>query len=158
MHLVQAPRSSFCMWMGCSNRSILSCPTWTVCKLTEDFTVSFLWWLFIGSTFPSEEFFNVYTVIGWESLLALSKYVAFKGSNGSTSVRWLSTETHICSLHQTTLETWPDCGELGVVTPDGSVHINSLHFDRFWRLNPNNWIWGNSDSNSNDTDTFVLAH
>ncbi|XVF31370.1 hypothetical protein REPUB_Repub16aG0140000 [Reevesia pubescens] len=96
---------------------------------------------------------DIFTIIDWESLLILPKYVTFKGDNNQ----------YLC-LRQ--IEGHPylqfatnDIGDSTVaceifVTHDGNVRIKPFSSNRFWRLSPN-WIWADSDdTSSNNKDTL----
>ncbi|XVF37565.1 hypothetical protein REPUB_Repub20aG0020100 [Reevesia pubescens] len=96
---------------------------------------------------------DIFTIIDWESLLILPKYVAFKGNN----------DQYLC-LRQ--IEGHPylqfatdDIGDSTVAmeiftTNEGYVRLKSTSSNKFWRRNPN-WIWADSDDTSNnDKDTL----
>ncbi|KAJ9697187.1 hypothetical protein PVL29_009110 [Vitis rotundifolia] len=109
--------------------------------------------LFAGSTSPDNDLRDVCTIIDWESLLLLPKHIAFKGDNGYyLNARTIEGHPYLEFASSDIGD--PTVGNEVFTTHDGSVHIKSDYFGRFWRRNPN-WIWADSDdSTTNNPDTL----
>ncbi|XVF28222.1 hypothetical protein REPUB_Repub15cG0010900 [Reevesia pubescens] len=95
---------------------------------------------------------NIFTVIDWESLMILPRYVTFKGNNG----KYLNIRPGDLPFMNFVTD---DIGNLTVpceifVTHDGNIRIKTIACNKFWRRSPN-WIWADSDDeSSNNKDTL----
>ncbi|XP_022719726.1 uncharacterized protein LOC111277573 [Durio zibethinus] len=97
---------------------------------------------------------DIFTIIDWQSLVILPRYVAFKGDNGK----------YLC-LRQ--IQGYPylqfsttDIGDSSVPcevfnTNDGDVRIKTISSNKFWRRSPN-WIWADSNDISSNKDALFL--
>lgn len=86
---------------------------------------------------------DIFTVIDWESLLFLPKYVAFKGDNDKyLCLRWIEGHPYMQFATE-------DIGDSTAtfeifVTHDGNFRIKPISSENFWRRSPN-WIWADSN-------------
>ncbi|XP_022723817.1 uncharacterized protein LOC111280668 [Durio zibethinus] len=89
---------------------------------------------------------DIFTIIDWESLLILPKYVAFKGNNGQ----------YLClrriEKHPYLKFATDDIGDSTVpceifATHDGNIRIKPTCSEKFWRRSPN-WIWADSNDDA----------
>ncbi|XVF37569.1 hypothetical protein REPUB_Repub20aG0020500 [Reevesia pubescens] len=91
---------------------------------------------------------DIFTIIDWESLLILPRYVAFKGDNDHyLCVRWIQDHPYLQFASD-------DIGHPDVImeifaTNDGNVLIKPTSSNKFWRACPQ-WIWVDSDNTSNN--------
>ncbi|KAI9114103.1 hypothetical protein K1719_014753 [Acacia pycnantha] len=109
---------------------------------------------YAGSEDPDQDSCDVYTLIDWESLLIMPKYVAFKGDNG----QYLS--AHSMEEHQYLQFASNDVGDPTVgneifTTSDGSIRIKSDYFGKFWRRSLN-WILADSDDTTNNNSNTLF--
>ncbi|XP_052187878.1 uncharacterized protein LOC127798385 [Diospyros lotus] len=86
---------------------------------------------------------DIFTVIDWESLLILPKYVAFKGDNDHyLCLRWIEGHPYMQFATKDIGDSTVPCEIF--VTHDGNVRIKPTSSEKFWRRSPN-WIWADSD-------------
>ncbi|XVF28198.1 hypothetical protein REPUB_Repub15cG0008200 [Reevesia pubescens] len=95
---------------------------------------------------------DIFTIIDWDSLIILPRYVAFKGD----------IDQYLCLSqiegHPYLQFTSNDIGDSTVaceifVNHDGNIRIKTISSNKFWRCSPD-YIWADSDdtsSNNNDT-------
>ncbi|KAI8553378.1 hypothetical protein RHMOL_Rhmol05G0011000 [Rhododendron molle] len=107
------------------------------------------------SSSTNSEGLDVFSIMDWESLLILPKYVAFKGDNGLyLKGHWISGHKHQYLEFSCSDNGDESVGNEVFFTKDGSVRIRNNHFDRFWRRNTD-WIWADTyDTTSNDLNTL----
>ncbi|XP_022723820.1 uncharacterized protein LOC111280671 [Durio zibethinus] len=86
---------------------------------------------------------DIFTIIDWESLLILPKYVAFKGNNGQyLCLRWIEYHPYLTFATDDIGDSTVPCEIF--VTHNGNIRIKPTCSEKFWRLSPN-WIWADSD-------------
>ncbi|KAK8476265.1 hypothetical protein V6N13_054922 [Hibiscus sabdariffa] len=110
---------------------------------------------FVSARFDhfDDSYRDLFTIIDWESLLILPRYVAFKGNNNRYLChRWIQGHPYLEFASG-------DIGDSNVtmeifMTDDGNIRIKSICSGKFWRRSPN-WIWADSDdTSSNNRDTL----
>lgn len=95
-----------------------------------------------------------HTIVDWEALVILPKYVVFQGDNGGYL------QAHSQDGHEyLQFGNYSDPSAYAVGNEvfkvgDGNIRIKSIYWGKFWKSNPN-WIWANSsDTSSNDKSTL----
>ncbi|XVF22315.1 hypothetical protein REPUB_Repub12eG0162400 [Reevesia pubescens] len=87
---------------------------------------------------------DIFTIIDWESLVILPKYVALKGNNDQyLCLRWIEYHPYLQFATNDIGDSTVAC-EIFVMH-DGNVRIKPICSEKFWRLSPN-WIWADSDN------------
>ncbi|KAK4254440.1 hypothetical protein QN277_009824 [Acacia crassicarpa] len=92
-----------------------------------------------------------YTIIDWESLMVMPKYVAFKGDNGQyLSVLWTGLQFVSNDIGD------PTVGHEIFTIHEGSIRVKSIYSGKFWRCGAiNYWIYADSnDTTNNNSNTL----
>ncbi|XP_022719722.1 uncharacterized protein LOC111277569 [Durio zibethinus] len=94
---------------------------------------------------------DLFTVIDWESLLILPRYVAFKGDNNLyLLLRSIDDHPYLQFKSDDIGVSLVACEILD--TKEGKIRIKSISNGKFWRLSPD-WIWADYNGTSaNDND------
>lgn len=103
---------------------------------------------------PEADSCDVFSVIDWQSLVLLPKYVAFKGDNDKfLSPIWYEGHSYLQFSESKADDLMVVGNEIVRITSDGNIRIRNMFRDRYWCLSPN-WIWADSTNSSNNDTLF----
>lgn len=97
---------------------------------------------------------DIFTIIDWESLVMLPRYVAFKGDNSKYLCLFQFLSNLYLKFGADDVSNPDVTMEIFIANDDENVHIKHVSTGKFWTLGPSNYLLVDSNDTSNNSDTL----